>query len=122
MVIEGEASIQDITEQLEKEESRQKQQSIFYAWSINSRIRKTYAKFMLGHQKQVEEALKSSLSCTTAREHAGAFGKEAKDPDSIEKNEMADVAQTYEKARYSGEECIAAELRSMKKGLSKIRR
>lgn len=121
IVIEGESSIQDITEQLDRDENRQKKQSIFYGLSINARIRKTYAKFMQGHKKRVEEALKQSISCSTARETISVFEKRTTENDSFEMNKMMDIKEIYEKARYSQEECTASEFRSMKKGLSKVR-
>ena len=124
VIIEGEASVQDITEQLEREEDIRRKKSIFYGMSANARIRKTYAKFMLGHRKKIEEDLKHPLSGVTARESALVFktGGLAEDgeTDIAQEESLQQAAETYEKARYSEEECTAAELRALKKRLSKV--
>ena len=97
----------DITESLEKEESIRRQ-PLFYGMSVNGRIRKSYAKFMRGHQKKLEEQSKRPISNVTARESLNCF------------EEIGHVASIYEKARYSGEECQMTELRMIKKSLSKV--
>ena len=101
VIIEGEASIQDITEQLEKEDDRKNKNSIFYGLSINARIRKAYYKFVIGNKKQIEETTHQPVSSSTAREI------------------IRESAVYYEKARYSTEETTSAELKNMKKSLSK---
>lgn len=123
--IEGEASVQDITESLDKEERNRKKQSIFYGMSANARIRKVYAKFMLGHKKCIEEELKKSLSVVTAKEAAYVLEADVaaqKDEQYKMKEKcLCEAALTYEKARYSEEECTVEELRILKKRLSKVR-
>lgn len=97
VIIEGEASIQDITEQLEKEDDRRKKNSIFYGLSINARIRKVYYKYVMGNKKEIEESTHKQVSSSTAREV------------------IRESAVYYEKARYSTEEVTTAELKSIKK-------
>lgn len=101
VIIEGEASIQDITEQLEKGDDGKKKNSIFYGLSINARIRKVYYKYVIGNKKQIEEKKQKPVASSTAREI------------------ISESAVYYEKARYSTEETTSAELKNMKKRLSK---
>lgn len=105
--LEGEAGDFDITERLEKEETVYKT-SFLYGMTVNARIRKAYAKFMRTHQKRIEDAKKLPLACVTAKESGEVF------------ENMEKPVALYEKARYSGEECQANELRALKKALSKV--
>ena len=103
VIVEGEASIQDITEQLEKGNAKDKK-SFFYGLSVNARIRKLYYKYVTGNRKQIEEEKHRSVSNSTAREI------------------INDTAIYYEKARYSVEEATAMDLKNMKKTLNQRRK
>ena len=108
-IVESEASIQDITERIEREDRSRKYPAVFYGLSVNARIRKLFAKFMAGNKKRIETETKKPLSVVTAGEAMQALKADNQ------------TAQIYEKARYSKEDSSIEEMRALKKQLSKVR-
>lgn len=102
IVVESEAGVSEITEQLEHEDSRILERYFNFGISINARIRKAYYRHVMANRKSIEQKKCLNISSVTAREL------------------MAENASCYEKARYSDEECNATEYKELKKNLSKI--
>lgn len=102
VVVESESGVSEITEQLEREASHTWERYLNFGISINARIRKTYYKHVMANKKSIEQEKHLDISSSTAREL------------------VEETATCYEKARYSGEDCTAAEYKELKKNLSKI--
>lgn len=98
-----EGSVQEVREKCEIiRQTKDKKRNPFAFLSVNERIRKTYKKQVLAaHKRSGAEEEAEKLIFHTAR-HLGT------------KYDLQESARIYEKARYSGEECDASELKSMK--------
>ncbi len=108
------SNIQQTEEDLKPQNSLHRKRKPLEGLSVNFRIRRAYIRFIRSKNLRLGESNQAALRNMTARECMSVL-MESKNREACQ-----EIAAIYERARYSGEECKAEQLRAMKRAMMEV--